>query len=304
MTFAHPWVLLLLALPVALALWEWQRRGHPVVVPFDHARLPRGTRLRRVVSVATLLVPALLAVAIVLLAGPTRLAPPEQERVITNIQFIMDVSGSMTAPFGDGTRADTAIEAFQEFTSHRRGDAFGLTVFGTEVLNWVPLTKDLSAIHHAAPFLRPEKMPPYMGGTMIAKALRHVRHVLAARPDGDRMIVLISDGQSADMSGGVAEELGQELASDNIVVYYIHVGEDQPSNEVFSLAALTGGTAFTAGDPASLREIFRRIDAMKPTRLKPGAPEPVDYFRPFALAGLALLALHVLGSLGLRYTPW
>ena len=139
---------------------------------------------------------------------------------------------------------------------------------------------------------------------MIGKALREVRSVLTARPEGDRMIVLISDGQSFDLSGGAAEQIAQELSADNITVFYIHVGEDQPSNEVFSLASITGGTAFIAGDPASLREIFQRIDRMKPTRLKPGAPEPVDFFRPFAVIGLGLLALHLLASLGLRYTPW
>ena len=304
MSFAHPWVLLLLAFPVALALWEAQRRGHPVRVPFDHGQLPAGLRLRRLITAATLLVSGLVAVAIVILAGPTRLAPPRQERVVTNIQFVMDVSGSMGSPFGGGTRADTAIKAFQDFTTHRRGDAFGLTVFGTEVLHWVPLTRDLSAIRLAAPFLRPEKMPPYMGGTMIGKALREVQKVLVSRPEGDRMLVLISDGQSFDLSGGVAEQLGGELARDGIVVFYIHVGEDAPSNEVFSLASLTGGTAFIAGEPASLREIFQRIDRMKPTRLRPGAPEPVDFFRPFAWTGLALLAFHALASLGLRYTPW
>jgi Ca-activated chloride channel family protein len=245
-----------------------------------------------------------LAIAILILAGPARLAAPEQARVITNIQFVMDVSGSMTAPFGKGTRADTAIQAFQEFTAYRKGDAFGLTVFGTEVLHWVPLTKDLSAIRLAAPFLRPEKMPPYMGGTMIGKALRGVQEILAQRPDGDRMIVLISDGQSFDLSGGVAEQLAQELSVDNIVVFYIHVGGDQPSNEVFSLAAITGGTAFVAGDPGALREVFQRIDQMKPTKVIPGAPEAVDFYAPFAWTGLALLALHVLASLGLRYTPW
>lgn len=304
MTFAHPWVLLFLALPVALAMWEWQRRGHVVVVPFDHGGIPSGARLGRWVRGATLLVSGVVAVAVLVLAGPARLAPPEQERVVTNIQFVMDVSGSMGAPFGSGTRADTAIRAFQEFTSFRKGDAFGLTVFGTEVLHWVPLTRDLSAIRLAAPFLRPEKMPPYMGGTMIGKALREVRKVLVGRPEGDRMIVLISDGQSFDLSGGAAEELGQELSADGIVVFYVHVGEDQPSNEVFSLASTTGGTAFTAGDPASLRHIFQRIDGMKPARLKPGAPEPIDAFGPFAVAGLVLLGLHVLASFGLRYTPW
>jgi Ca-activated chloride channel family protein len=239
-----------------------------------------------------------------LLAGPQRLAVPGAARVLTNIQFVLDVSGSMTAPFGDGTRADKAGQALVDFTSYRKGDAFGLTLFGSDVLHWVPVTKDLSALKLSAPFLRPEKMPPYMGGTMIGLALRSVQKVLNQRPEGDRMVVLISDGQSADLGGGMAQEIGEEFARDNIRVFYIHVAEGSPQEETFTLASLTGGQAFAAGDPSALKEVFKRIDEMKPARLEPSAPEPVDFFRPFAVAGLALLGLKTLSLFGLRYSPW
>jgi Ca-activated chloride channel family protein len=304
MTFARPWLLLLLALPVALAFWEWQRRGRPLVLPLDHTHARPKHWLRRLVTGANLLAAALLAVAVLLLAGPQRLAVAEAARVLTNIQFVLDVSGSMTAPFGDGTRADKATQALVDFTSFRKGDAFGLTLFGSDVLHWVPVTKDLSALKLSAPFLRPEKMPPYMGGTMIGHALRSVQKILDERPEGDRMVVLISDGESADLSGGVAQELGEALARDNIVVFYIHVAEGSPQEETFTLAALTGGQAFAAGDPTALKEVFQRIDEMKPARLQPSAPERVDFFWPFVLTGLGLLGLQVVSGFGLRYTPW
>jgi Ca-activated chloride channel family protein len=232
------------------------------------------------------------------------MAPSADARVLTNIQLCLDVSGSMMAPFGDGKRADKAVEAIMEFTSRRKGDAFGLTAFGTEVLHWVPLTKDLAALRASAPFMRPEKMPPYMGGTRIAHALRAVQKTLAASPEGDRMIILISDGQSYDLSGGAAEKLGSELSKDNITLFYIHVAEGAPQDETFTVANLTGGQAFAAGDPAALREVFARIDAMKPAKLKPSVPEPADYFWPFAVGGMALLGLQMLSLLGVRYTPW
>lgn len=304
MTFARPGLLLLLVVPLALALWEWQRRGRPLVLPLDHSQCQPRHWLRRLVNAANLLPPAMLAVALLLLAGPQRLAVSEAARVLTNIQFVLDVSGSMISPFGDGNRADKATQALIEFTSHRKGDAFGLTLFGTDVLHWVPVTKDLSALRLSAPFLRPEKMPPYMGGTMIGHALRSVQKILNERPEGDRMVVLISDGQSADLSGGVAQELGETLARDNIRVFYIHVAEGSPQDETYTLASLTGGQAFAAGDPAALREVFQRIDQMKPARLQPSAPERVDWFRPLAAAGLALLSLQVVAAFGLRYTPW
>ncbi|MEA3211110.1 MAG: Ca-activated chloride channel [Chthoniobacter sp.] len=304
MSFARPWLLLLLALPLLLAVWEWQRSGHRLVLPFDHGEVRHSAWLGRVVRSLHLAVPGLLAIAILLLAGPQRQSDSAEARVLTNLEFCLDVSGSMMSRFGDGQRADKAVEAIMEFTEFRKGDAFGLTAFGTEVLHWVPVTKDLAALRSSAPFLRPDKMPPYMGGTRIGHALRSVQKILTARPEGDRMIILISDGQSFDLGGGVAEKIGQELSADGIVMFYIHVAEGEPQDETFTIAHLTGGQAFAAGDPAALREVFRRIDAMKPARLKPTVPEPADFFGPFAIAGLGLLGLQMVSLLGLRYTPW
>lgn len=304
MTFARPWLLLLLVLPILLGVWEWQRRGHRLVLPFDWVRTRSGRFLGRLVTTLNLTVPGLLAIAILFLAGPQRLTISADARVLTNVEICLDVSGSMGAPFGDGKRSDKAMEAITEFTKYRKGDAFGLTAFGTEVLHWVPVTKDLAAIRSAAPFLRPDRMPPYMGGTRIANALRSVHKTLIARPEGDRMIVLISDGQSYDLGGGVAQKLGAELAKDNITVFYIHVAEGSPQDEVHTIASMTGGQAFAAGDPQALREVFKRIDAMKPARLLPSTAEPADFFWPFSIAGLGLLGFHLLSMLGLRYTPW
>jgi Ca-activated chloride channel homolog len=304
MTFSHPWVLLILVAPLLLVLWECQRRGHPLVLPFDHTQPPRRRLLRRIITAANLLPALLLAIAILLLAGPQRLASPDQKRQVVNILFALDVSGSMKSPFGDGTRSDKAIEAIKEFTTYRKGDAFGLTIFGSDVLHWSPVTKDLSALRLSAPFLRPERMPSYLWGTQIGRALRACQKALTTEPEGDRMVVLISDGESSDLGGGAAEELGNALGADRITVYYIHVAEGQPQNETFTIASLTGGQAFAAGDPTALREVFKHIDQMQPAKLRPGTPEYADFLWPIALAGLSFLGLQVVSAFGLRYTPW
>jgi len=304
MSFAHPAVLLLLVAPLLIGLWEWQRRGHRLVLPFDHSRPKRGRGWQRLIGTFNLLAPLLLGIAIILLAGPQRLATQHQTRSLNNILFALDVSGSMKSRFGDGTRSDKAIEAIKEFTTYRKGDAFGLTIFGSDVLHWVPITKDLSALRLSAPFLRPEKMPPYLWGTQIGRALRACQKALTAQPEGDRMVVLISDGESADLGGGMAEELGNALSADRITVYYIHVAEGQPQNETFTIASLTGGQAFAAGDPSALREVFQHIDRMQPAKLKPGTPEYEDLLWPAALIGLVLSGLQLVSSFGLRYTPW
>ena len=303
MTFAYPAVLTLLALPVLLMVWEWRRRGTVVALPFDHANARRGRWLECTVKTANLLAPMLLAVSIILLAGPQRPLSQGTQRVLTNIELVLDVSGSMTAQYGDGRRADKAVEALQEFVSHRKGDAFGVTLFGTEVLHWVPLTKDLDALKHSAPFMKPEAMPPYMGGTRIGLALRSVHKILADRPKGDKMIVLISDGSSGDLRGQ-GDKISSDLNGDDIVLYYIHVANGQPQQEVYDIANRTGGEAFVADDPAALQTVFEKIDAMQPAKFKPETPIPADNFRPFALAGLSMLALQLLTLFGIRFTPW
>ena len=304
MTFARPMFLLLLALPILMAWWEWVRRGHPLVLPFDHGKIRRGRALQKLVAIFSMMPPLLAAVAIVVLAGPQRLRTAESEKVLTNIQMCLDVSGSMTAQYGNGSRYDAAMQSVVDFTSHRPGDAFGLTIFGNEVLHWVPITKDLSAIRLATPFLRPEKMPHYFGGTRIGKALVECQKMLATRPEGDRLIILMSDGDSADLGSTRSNEIAQELRANRIVVYPILVGGESTTDDMYIIANITGGQVFQAGDPAALQEVFRHIDKMQATKMKPPSNEFADFFAPVSLAGLAAAALHLVSLLGVRYTPW
>ena len=303
-SFAHPLALLLLVLPVFLGAWEILRRGHRVALPFDHRAPKRRRWLTGIVTSANLLPALILAVAIVILAGPRREDAAAREKELTNIHLCLDVSGSMTAPFGDGSRYDGAMKAITEFTTYRDRDAFGLTVFGNEVLHWVPVTKDLSAIRLSTPFLRPERMPPYFGGTQIGKALLSCRDVLRQKHEGDRMIILVSDGQSADLGPQRSQEVATELKAERIVVYPIHVGGDAVPQDMYTLASFTGGEVFAAGDPAALQTVFQRIDQMQAAKLKPPGRHYVDYFEPFAIAGVVIVSVYGLSLFGVRYTPW
>jgi len=306
--FAYPWVLLLLVLPVALGIWKWRRAGHPVVLPFDDAARSRQARwLYGLLNVGQLLPVLLFALVIVLLAGPQQFSEPKSKRVLTNIQFCLDVSGSMMAPFGgEGNRYDGAMAAVNEFLGYREGDAFGLTVFGDSHLHWIRLTSDPSAFQYATPFLQPMRLPRwFQGGTAIGNALERCQEVLVEREEGDRMIILVSDGQSADLFNGRDEKVARELAANNIVVYGINVAEGEPPAEVATIASITGGAVFAAGDPAALQTIFQRIDEMQETKLEKISLESMDDFRPWALAALCVGALHVVFHLlGIRYTPW
>jgi Ca-activated chloride channel family protein len=302
--FATPWLLLLLVVPAGLLIWTWRREGRRLVLPFDHGQQHSGRRWRALITCAESLPALVLAVVVVILAGPQKLAEPKSKRKLTNIELLVDVSGSMTAPFGDGTRYDTSMQAIDEFLNYRKGDAVGLTFFGHSVLHWVPLTSDMSAIRCAPPFMRPEVAPPWMGGTEIGKALRACKKILAERQEGDRMIVLVSDGDSFDLFGDNDLAIAKELKEANIAVYAIHISNEEIPGPIANITGITGGEVFNPGDPEALKAVFQRIDAMQQTPLEKTIAETQDNFFPWCVAGLSLLGLATFALFGVRYTPW
>jgi len=304
MSFTHPGVLLFLVAPVVLLWFAWRHEGTRVVLPWDHAPRARSHWLRFPIGLAESVPALVLAVVIAILAGPQQLGKPKTRRAMTNIEFCVDVSGSMTSPFGEGSRYDASMAAINEFLDYREGDAFGLTFFGNSVLHWVPLTSDPSAIRCSPPFMRPEIAPPWFGGTMIGKALMACRQVLTSREEGDRMIILVSDGDSFDLQGGSDEEYAARLAGDNIVVYAVHIGGGEVPAPIVNITGLTGGEVFEPGDADGLAAVFHRIDEMQETRLEKVAAESMDFYLPYALIGLSLVGFGTLSLFGLRYTPW
>lgn len=305
MSFQHPLVLFALLIPAFLLAWVWRRRSRRVVLPFDHGDATSSGRGWRIaLDIAESLPALVLAVVIVILAGPLQVGMPTAKRVLTNIEFCVDVSGSMIAQFGEGTRYDAAMAAIDEFLDFRDGDAFGLTFFGNEVLHWVPLTTDKSAIRLSPPFMKPGRLPRWFGGTSIGAALLACRKVLTDREEGDRMILLISDGRSSDLSGGRDLEIAKQLREDGIIVYGVHIGGGEVPGEIVNITTLTDGEAFQPGDPDALAHVFRRIDDMQGTRLERTVGESMDHYAPYCIAALSVLGAALLCLFGLRYTPW
>ncbi len=301
MTFVHAWVLLFLVVPVLLSVWLLQRRGWGVALPVDHRDHPDRRIMGGLLRLFELVPQAILAITIVILAGPQVQRVPQEERVLSNISICFDVSSSMTTD----NRYEMAKKAMEEFIDSRQGDALGFTLFGTQQIRWTPLTKDIATIRRALPFADPRNQPPFMGGTMIGAALRFCRdNMIREAMEGDRLLLLVSDGFSADVNEGNLSEFIDEMKQAQITVYHIHVGTGQAPSTVMELANNTGGESFVATDEAGLKRIFRHIDLMKPARFKPSTAIPMDYYQPFALAGLSLLAMYGLAAFGMRYTPW
>ncbi len=302
--FRHAPVLVLLALPIALLVWTWRRSGRAVVLPFDHGRRGGGRVARAVLAAAESIPAILLAVAVVIAAGPLRWDEPKSKRLLTNIEFCVDVSGSMTAEFDGGDRYTASMQAINDFLDYREGDAFGLTFFGNSVLHWVPLTSDVSAFRCAPPFMRPQSIPYWFNGTEIGKALLACRKILVQREVGDRMIILVTDGYSSDLGGGTGDEIAARLRNDGITVYVVHIAEEPAPDEIEKIAAETGGDVFKPGDALGLKRVFAHIDSLRATRLEKTRAEALDDFAPWCRAGIAAASLLLLAFFGLRYSPW
>ncbi len=111
---------------------------------------------------------------ILILAGPRELRFAREETPVNNIEICLDVSGSMALAFPpEKSKSDGAAKAIIEFTKHRNRDrdACGLTLFGSDVMHWLPLTRDFNAIRQSAPFLNPATLPALADETHIGLAL-------------------------------------------------------------------------------------------------------------------------------------
>lgn len=309
--FADPERLWLLAIPVVLAFFEWVRRGHAVVLPIDYRVQRKGYGLGALIHTANMLPAMLMVVAILLFANPRTQSEPDVVKEHTNVQFVLDLSGSMRAAFGtqptDGTvrrRIDAALDAIDRFVNHREGDAFGLTIYGTEFLHWLPLTPNTTAISNARPFLEPD-----MGATRTLTALAAATDVLVERSDGQKMIILITDGafnREPDPLGQAAD-LIERFRADHIVCYGIFIRNSPVPDLERRLCEESGGGLFNVENELSdesLYEVIDRIDAMAPVVMQSKEPIPVEHDDPFLWAGAILLGLHMLTLTGLRYTPW
>ena len=311
MTFAYPKLIILLVIPVTLVFWGWVRGGQSLVLPFDHVNRRRGWFLGMLIRSADCLPAALLALAVILLARPLTHSPPKTERKLSNIQIVLDASGSMREPYGpqEGERryrrTDGALDAIDRFLTAREGDAFGLTIFSRNFIHWVPLTQDTSAIRLARPFIEPDVFPDEIwGGTFVAKALDGAIAPLSQHPQGDRMIILLTDGESEDTRRGAEREVIAKLRQYDVVVFAVSLNDRGIEPAVANIAHQTGGQTFTAVTPQALHVVFDRIDRMQKVEIRSEKPQVIDFFDPFLAPALALLGLQLLASLGLRFTPW
>ena len=251
--------------------------------------------------------------------GPPQ-AVPTQGR---DLMLALDLSESMrTADFEVGGRAVDRFRVVRavarDFTLSRTGDRVGLVLFGTRAFLQAPLTPDLATV---AKLLDESEVGLAGQATAIGDALGlSVKH-LHERPEGERVLVLLSDGENN--AGVLDPKRAAELARDaGVRVYTIGVGtgaangnpraQRRPVNgpagadeaTLREIATITGGRYFRADDTESLVGVYREIDALEPTSGDPATVRPVRALFPWPLAGaLALSGLLGLGGAAQQAAP-
>jgi hypothetical protein len=210
-----------------------------------------------------------------LLSRLTSLATPS--RILT----VFDVSASMEAPVGDGTRATLARDAAKSTLSLVPGNyALGLWAFAYQLegsQDWAELvpTRELDADVDGRPqrdVLDEEldTLPDRLsrGGTgLYDTTLAAVR---AARDDYDptavNSVLVVTDGKDDDDAG---VELGPLLATLRseadpdrpVKVIGVALGPDAGLTALQQIADATGGAAYSAVDPADLHRVL--FDALR-----------------------------------------
>ncbi|MEP6549377.1 MAG: VWA domain-containing protein [Gammaproteobacteria bacterium] len=264
MTFAHPIWLLAAVLAAGAMLWTWwcfDRRQRAALAQFVAAHLQ--TKLTQSVSTVRQRVKrGLLAATVVLLfialAGPQAGFQLELiKRRGNDIIFAVDTSRSMMTPDVKPNRLARAKLAIDDFVGHLDGDAVGLIAFAGSAFLQTPITLDYGAFRENLAVLDTHIIP--RGGTNITSAVRQAQAALRSRPDSDKVLILVTDGE--DLEGDVIGA-AKAAAQQGLKIYTVGVGT--ANGDLIPLPADQGGGFLkdTAGqfvkshlDEATLRHI-------------------------------------------------
>jgi Ca-activated chloride channel family protein len=229
-----------------------------------------------------------------------------------NLMLVVDISESMTTPDMtiEGQQVDrlTALKILLgDFIDRRFGDRMGLVLFGTETFLHAPLTFDHQTIKK---FLYEAQIGFAGPRTAIGDALGLGVKKLLNEPDGDRVIILLTDGQNN--SGKVEPQNAAVIAKNHrIKIYAVGMGSSKMQTEGFfgrtavnpsmdldqyeptlkALTTMTGGQYFRGKDTQGLAQIYEELDRLEPVVTKPIKILPKEDLYYWVLALLPLLMI-------------
>ena len=322
MTFAHPWLfLLLLLLPLFVFLYI-RRQKRPATFTLSTANAFRGMR-RSLRSRLTWIPFALLLIAyscmVAALARPQSFSnKSSSETEGINIMMSLDISGSMLARDLQPNRVEAAKAVASEFISSREHDNIGLVIFAGESFTQCPLTTDHAIL---LSLLCQVDIGLLEDGTAIGDGLATAVNRLKDQKGDSKVVILLTDG--TNNAGTIDPMTAAEIAkSFGIRVYTIAVGTmgqapypvmtdfgieyqmmpvEIDESSLRTIAETTGGSFFRATDNSSLEEIYDQIDQMEKIKLEVhNYTEKSEHFMPWLCAAL----LCLFGAILLRTTAF
>ncbi len=328
MTFqwAWPWMLAALALPLLAMLLPAAPKARTPALRFPmHGALRatlrggRGTRVRPRLRLGLGVLAWVLLVAAA--ARPQMVGEPVHMPVTgRNVMLAVDLSGSMQTPdmriaMQAVSRLAAVKEVAGDFITRRVGDRLGLILFGDQAYVQAPLTLDRATVHT----LLDEAQVGLAGQqTAIGDAIGLAIKRLRGEPDGNRVLILLTDG--ASNAGNVDPLKAADLAAhDGVRIYTIGVGADaavtqgpfgmlqMPAGDLDeealkAIAQKTGGRYFRASDVASLAQIYGMLDKIEPRSQDLQTWRPVQEFYGWPLgAALLLSAIIALAAAGMAW---
>lgn len=229
-----------------------------------------------------------------------------------DLMLAVDISGSMRAlDFSTQTKAISRLDVTKEvvgnFIKGRQGDRVGLILFGQNAYLNVPLTLDTTSVIQ---MLHDAVSGMAGNATAIGDAIGLGVRTLRERPEGSRVLILLTDGE--DNASSIPPLEAAKLAKQyGVRIYTIGIGNkglvpfqnqlggyqmgevSMDEDLLKEIAKETGGQFFLATNQKMLNSIYAKIDELEKSEANETLfliREPL-YQYPLSLSLFVLLAL-------------
>jgi len=321
-SFAWPWLLLLLPLPL-LVYWLPQKRNNrtsaALVIPQLLSNISVNTTTQTSKKSPLIILALCWLLTVFALSQPEWLGDaidiPTEGR---EMMIAVDLSGSMQIEDmslnGNAVnRLDMLKVVLGDFIERRVGDRLGLILFADDAYMQTPMTFDRKTVKQ----MLDESVLGLVGRkTAIGDAIALAVKRFDAKQESNKILLLLTDGQNT--AGKITPEQALELAvARDITIYTIGIGAEvmlqkslfgtrrvNPSSELdertlTKLAQQTGGKYFRAKDTQGMQLIYSLLDQLEPVEQDQQQMRPLTalFYWPLSLAFLLgtiyLLAINL-----------
>jgi len=314
--FLHPWLLLLLIIPVVWLIIDIIRKKKTAKIVFSDLSIfgdaPKSWRIR---IMPFLSVFRFLSICFIILA----LARPQYGRTESvqsargiDISMVLDISSTMDAADYKPTRLQVAKNVMGQFIEERINDRVGVIIFGTSPYVLVPPSFDQSstinsieAIDGFLSEIRLNRLDQQLRMTAIGSGLALAVDQLKDSDAESKVVILLTDGENNAgeikpiTAAEIAETFGVRVYTIGLIAKSSRSVLNSESNidreELQKIAQITGGKFFSASNEEALSSIYQEIDELEKSEMETAVYDNfAERFLIFLGPGIGLLAIEML----------